>query len=125
MRRVMPDEELTIFYGHKLWFDPVDAVDCARADLDEEREDGWGGLASLDAEDDSPAQDDALFGGYADGDSEELVPEEALPFTRLKLTPEDEEEEDMDAVRKGMATYSSDHRFLISAFRGRMGRRLA
>ena len=44
---------------------------------------------------------DAIFDAFAEGDPGEIVPEEELPFRRLKLTPEEEEEEDMDAVRKG------------------------
>lgn len=99
----MPDEELCIFYGHKLWFDPVDATatDYAGAGIDEEMDDGWGGLASLDGVDDGGTLDE-LFNGFENGSPEEIVLEDALPFTRLKLTPEDEEEEDMDAIRKGM-----------------------
>ncbi|EIW51246.1 uncharacterized protein TRAVEDRAFT_137698, partial [Trametes versicolor FP-101664 SS1] len=100
-RTVLPDEELCIFYGHKLWFDPVDATatDYAGAEIDEEMDDGWGGLASLDGVDDGGTLDE-LFNGFENGSPEEIVLEDALPFTRLKLTPEDEEEEDMDAIRK-------------------------
>lgn len=100
----MPDEELCIFYGHKLWFAPVDALvaaDNVDPGIDEDMDDGWGGLASLDGVDDGGALDE-LFNGFEDGSPEEVVLEDELPFTRLKLTPEDEEEEDMDAIRKGM-----------------------
>lgn len=100
-RTVLPDEELCIFYGHKLWFAPIDAADSYAGVEFDEMDDGWGGLASLDGPDDGVALDE-LFNGYEDGNSEEIVLEDELPFTRLKLTPEDEEEESMDAIRKGM-----------------------
>ena len=104
-RRVLPGEELCIFYGHKLWFDPVDAAD--RADpLSDPPEDPWGALPRVDDGDDDdrgegPSGLDAMFDAFADGDPDEVVPEEELPFKRLKLTPEEEEEEEMDAVRRG------------------------
>ncbi|TBU47401.1 hypothetical protein BD309DRAFT_886463 [Dichomitus squalens] len=99
-RRVIPDEELCIFYGHKLWFDPVGTTDTMPADAIEERDDGWGGLSGVaDDEDDEVARGaNEPFDSFADGDPSQLVPEEALPFKRLKLTP-DEEEEGMDSVR--------------------------
>lgn len=113
-RTVLPDEELCIFYGHKLWFDPVDALsaDYAGAGIDEEMDDGWGGLASLDGVDDGGALDE-LFNGYENGNPEEIVLEDELPFTRLKLTPEDEEEEDMDAIRKGIVRLCINHSFIF------------
>ncbi|KAJ8474170.1 hypothetical protein ONZ51_g7383 [Trametes cubensis] len=104
-RRILPDEELCIFYGHKLWFDPVDAADCIISNGAEEREDGWGGLANLtesdeDNEETNGLPEDWLFDRFNEGKPHDNVPEEELPFTRLKLTPEDVEEEDMDSIRK-------------------------
>ncbi|KAI0632465.1 hypothetical protein C8Q77DRAFT_1074420 [Trametes polyzona] len=101
-RRVLPDEELCIFYGHKLWFDPVDAVDRPNSIHTEDVDDGWGGLANLNDDDDGAGDRllDTIFDECTEGKADDTVPEEALPFTRLKLTPEDEEEEDMDAIRK-------------------------
>ncbi|KAI1794837.1 hypothetical protein LXA43DRAFT_970941 [Ganoderma leucocontextum] len=58
-------------YGHKLWFDPVDIADPFTETM-EDHNDGWDGLS-----------------------------EEELPFTRMKLAPD--EEEDMDSVRKEQA----------------------
>ncbi|TFK81833.1 hypothetical protein K466DRAFT_666881 [Polyporus arcularius HHB13444] len=105
-RRVLPDEELCIFYGHKLWFDPVDAADrsepCSEH-MDDSPDDPWSALPSVDDEDDKeegPSTLGAIFDVFTDGDPDEVVPEEELPFRRLKLTPEDEEEEEMDAVRR-------------------------
>ncbi|OBZ68733.1 SET domain-containing protein 7 [Grifola frondosa] len=97
-RPVKRDEELCIFYGHKLWFDPVDAGPPAN-DMGEnqEDEDGWGGLSVLDDECE-------VFGDciakFMSGDPDELVAEEALPFTRLKTIPDDEDEEELDAAER-------------------------
>ncbi|RPD77446.1 hypothetical protein L226DRAFT_544086 [Lentinus tigrinus ALCF2SS1-7] len=102
-RKVLPDEELCIFYGHKLWFDPVDAADkpepCSEH-LEYSADDPWGALPSVDDEDEGSSRLDAMFDAFPDGDPDDVVPEEELPFRRLKLTPEEEEEEDMDAVRR-------------------------
>ncbi|KAI1797052.1 hypothetical protein LXA43DRAFT_985739 [Ganoderma leucocontextum] len=100
-QRVLPDEELCIFYGHKLWFNPVDVADDVQVEAREERDDGWGGLCGVG--DDGNETDVAglsLFDGFAEGDPDQLIPEEELPFKRLKLTPDEQEEEDMDSVRK-------------------------
>ncbi|KAI0755242.1 hypothetical protein C8Q80DRAFT_1266723 [Daedaleopsis nitida] len=105
-RRILPDEELCIFYGHKLWFDPVDATDAGRREPSEEPDDGWGGLIAVedDGEEESgeisTSSIHALLDRSNGGNPEQVVPEEKLPFRRLKLTPEEEEEEDMDAIRK-------------------------
>ncbi|KAI0769853.1 hypothetical protein C8Q74DRAFT_853218 [Fomes fomentarius] len=106
-RRILPDEELCIFYGHKLWFDPVDAADGAVEAADEQPDDGWGGLVAMKGDDDGEGEMTnpldslfSLFDASDDGDTGEVVPEEKLPFRRLKLTPEEEEEEEMNIVRK-------------------------
>ncbi|KAI0357389.1 hypothetical protein OH77DRAFT_1422243 [Trametes cingulata] len=100
-RRVMPDEELCIFYGHTLWFDPVDAADSTSVPLPEERDDGWGGLANMDGADgDDALPEESPFDLFQEGNPDKNVPEEELPFTRIKLMPEDVEEEEMDAVRR-------------------------
>ncbi|CDO70863.1 hypothetical protein BN946_scf184801.g56 [Trametes cinnabarina] len=100
-RKVMRDEELCIFYGHKLWFDPLDAADRADADVMEETDDGWGGLTNVDhGEMSGEALTCWMFDGFAEGELDAHVSEEQLPFIRLKLTPGDEEEEDLDAIRK-------------------------
>ena len=111
-RRVLPGEELCIFYGHRLWFDPVDAAD--RADpLSDTQEDPWGALPRVDDGDgddrgEGPSGLDAMLDAFADGDPDEVVPEEELPFKRMKLTPEEEEEEeDMHAVRRGERDFAA------------------
>ena len=54
-------------------------------------EDGWGGLLRLEesTETDHP---------YLDGDPDEVIVEEQLPFTRFKLPPD---EEDLNTIRTG------------------------
>ncbi|KIK69616.1 hypothetical protein GYMLUDRAFT_236120 [Collybiopsis luxurians FD-317 M1] len=79
VRDINEDEELCIFYGHKLWFDPVDTAVSAEAP---EPEDGWGGLSAVR--------------NNGDSDPDEIVAEQSLPFTRLKPPPE---EEDLESVR--------------------------
>ncbi|RPD59112.1 hypothetical protein L227DRAFT_564225 [Lentinus tigrinus ALCF2SS1-6] len=51
-------------------------------------------------DEDHKGEASSMFDAFADGDPDHLVPEEELPFRRLKLTPEDEDEEDMDAVQR-------------------------
>ncbi|KZS99624.1 cytidine deaminase-like protein, partial [Laetiporus sulphureus 93-53] len=113
MRRIETGEELCIFYGHKLWFDVMDDG-AGSGDVEEEEvDDGWGGLARLNAnerrseiEDDSWAKSDAqsidgrketFESLFKRGGPDEVVPEEQLPLTRVKLT-DDEEEEELSAV---------------------------
>ncbi|KAI9061359.1 hypothetical protein FKP32DRAFT_1576160 [Trametes sanguinea] len=100
-RPIVIDEELCIFYGHKLWFDPVDATDRVDAGVADDTDDGWGGLTNMGGDESSTdALDDWLVDQYAEGDPDAAIPEEQLPFVRLKLTPEDEEEEDLESIRK-------------------------
>ena len=101
-RRISKDEELCIFYGHKLWFDPVDTADGSRSKASEEKDDVWGGLSGLNAPEENEVDATLeLLNQFTSGKPDEIVPEDVLPFKRMKMTPEDEEEEDMDAVRKG------------------------
>jgi hypothetical protein len=61
-------------------------------------DDGWGGLLAVDETTNSAEADNP----YRDGDSGEVVSEEQLPFTRLKLPPG---EEDIDAISTGTLQY--------------------
>ncbi|KAJ7644063.1 cytidine deaminase-like protein [Roridomyces roridus] len=81
-RNIEPDEELCIYYGHNLWFDPAGAK--AAVPKDELDADGWGGLTNLQPEIPS---DDAI------------VPEEDLPFERFKPPPEEETAESIRTVQ--------------------------
>ncbi|KAF8073797.1 hypothetical protein FPV67DRAFT_1606053 [Lyophyllum atratum] len=59
--------------------------------LPEEADDGWGGLSAVGEDPDLPAP-----GPYLDGDPNEIITDEELPFTRFKLPPEEEE---LDSIR--------------------------
>ncbi|KAH9925436.1 uncharacterized protein BXZ73DRAFT_50055 [Epithele typhae] len=101
-RPIAKDEELCIFYGHKLWFDPVDAVDKRAPPVEDELDDGWGGLAAVEEDEGAPDTDIdmGLFDKFQDGKEADLVSEGDLPFSRVRLTPDEEEEKDMDSIRK-------------------------
>ena len=97
-RCISPNEELCVFYDYQPWFYLVDTTDACTEGV-EGPEQGWDGLCSLgECVDGSDVI--TRFDAFVEGDPHQLIPEEELPFTRLKLTP-DEEEEDMDSMRKG------------------------
>ena len=90
-RKIEESEELCIFYGHKLWFDAVGAGP-SEVQLDDP-DDGWGGLSGVGTTDDSQSVLDNHISMYADGDPQEIVSEDDLPFKRIKLYRDDEEDE--------------------------------
>lgn len=95
-KNVDVDEEMRISYRHNLWFELGFTSDQLRQSS-QEPEDGWGGLSAAIATGDlnnSERRRPCLL----DGDPDEIVFEGDLPFTRLKVTP-NEVEEDMDSVR--------------------------
>ncbi|KAJ7758482.1 hypothetical protein DFH07DRAFT_449881 [Mycena maculata] len=88
-RNIEPDEELCIYYGSNLWFDPAESSAGNSSIEDEEKDDGWGGLSNVDVlRNPLPI----FFNGSAD----DVVSEEDLPFERFKRPPE---EETADTVR--------------------------
>jgi tRNA-specific adenosine deaminase 3 len=91
------DEELPIFYGHTLWFDPAEfSVHLKLTTMaQEEAEDGWGGLLAVD----EAVQSTKTNGPFLEGDPNEIIPDEKLPFVRFKLPPE---EEDPESIRTGV-----------------------
>ncbi len=97
-RTITIGEELCIFYGHKLWFESTEDEESQRTA--DEPDDGWGGLTSLQNESagqDTPVKD---MWPLLIGNPDDVVPEEQLPFTRVKLI-DDEDEDILDAVRLG------------------------
>ncbi|KAL1736663.1 hypothetical protein EV714DRAFT_198278 [Schizophyllum commune] len=104
-RRILLGEELCIFYGHKLWFDAVDAADgpSNATDADLPVDDGFGGLAGLEMGT-KDGEEDALAGPsngrtaesilgpcpYGNGQDDDILQDEDLPFTWLKPPPEEE-----------------------------------
>ncbi|TFK52265.1 hypothetical protein OE88DRAFT_1379284 [Heliocybe sulcata] len=96
-RAVAPDEELCIFYGHEQRFENTDGTPPAPSEPGT-NEDGWGGLSEIEAEgmvNEGSGKDIFTF---ADGDPCDVIDEEDLPFERLKLF-EDPEEETVDQVQ--------------------------
>ncbi|CAK5269754.1 unnamed protein product [Mycena citricolor] len=85
-RNISEGDELCIYYGSNLWFDATGSDQSHHQSP--EPEDGWGGLLKLDL---SAAEDaDELEWHVPDGDESEVLPEEMLPFQRIKPLPEGE-----------------------------------
>ncbi|KAI9568605.1 hypothetical protein HD554DRAFT_2022042 [Boletus coccyginus] len=82
-RTIQPDEELCIFYGHQLWFDPIDGAPSRTSNV-HENTDPWGGLADIQG-----YTEDDVTSASSDND---VVAEDDLPFTWKKLGLEKEEE---------------------------------
>jgi tRNA-specific adenosine deaminase 3 len=101
-RAINPNEELCIFYGHKLWFDPVDDMihtinsRCGTPGLNDEA-DPWGGLARIQG---NTADVNAGTSTKLHKSIDELVEEEDLPFTWKKLSLQKEEEQ-IDDIELG------------------------
>ncbi|KAG6850733.1 hypothetical protein H0H93_009356 [Arthromyces matolae] len=96
VRDVAPEEELCIFYGHQLWFQPSGlTTKMTSTPFQPDIEDGWGWLSAMgDTADPTVASsEDSPF---KVGDVDEIISEEDLPFTRFKLPPEEEE---LDSIR--------------------------
>jgi len=91
VRDIDIDEELCIYYGHSLWFS-LASDSSTQIDNTQEVDDGWGGLAAVE----DLNNDLKISNPYEDGDQNEIIPEEDLPFTRLKQAPE---EEDAGSIR--------------------------
>ncbi|OJA16836.1 hypothetical protein AZE42_03632 [Rhizopogon vesiculosus] len=92
-RTINPDEELCIFYGHKLWFDPVGIVETLEPQLSLDQHDQPAFFDILAIYDE--ADDTELLGS---SDPNDILESDALPFTWKKLQV-DEEEENMDDIR--------------------------
>ncbi|KAF8550825.1 hypothetical protein OG21DRAFT_1513562 [Imleria badia] len=92
-RAIQPDEELCIFYGHQLWFDPVDGSPSRTPDVHADS-DPWGGLADIQGH----INDVASTSSDA---SREIIAEDDLPFTwkKLALDKEEEQLDDIDLVQ--------------------------
>ena len=98
-RAVEPDEELCIYYGSNLWFKPAEipiSDERTRADTELD-EDGWGGLSAVAGEASSPPK--RVLEEMPNPN--EILPDEDLPFTRVKLTSDEDDEETSETVRTG------------------------
>lgn len=64
-------------------------------------DDAWGGLSQLqDEEEEEEEVLDMSEPSFLQGNPDELIPEDELPFTRLKLI-DDEAEDELSAVQTG------------------------
>jgi tRNA-specific adenosine deaminase 3 len=89
-RLINSEEELCIFYGHQLWFEPVEAAAQANTPTETESTKGvWEGLCVTKE-----------ANNMVDDFSPEVIPEDKLPCTRVTLTL-DHEEEDLSTIRTG------------------------
>jgi hypothetical protein len=106
---VEPDEELCIHYGPNLWFKPAVVSDEHRAIADTEIvEDGWGGLAAIASEDSNHVLEEEQT-----PDPNGILPDEDLPFSRVKLTSDEDDEETIEALRTGEHVWRFAARLLM------------
>ncbi|KAG1772311.1 cytidine deaminase-like protein [Suillus occidentalis] len=92
-RTINLDEELCIFYGHKLWFDPVGTTANLEPQvcLDQSDQSAFLDILAIDSEMDEAEQ-------WNTKDPNDILEGEALPFIWKKLQI-DEEEESMEDIR--------------------------
>ncbi|KAG1872322.1 hypothetical protein DFJ58DRAFT_761007 [Suillus subalutaceus] len=92
-RTVNPEEELCIFYGHRLWFNLVGTAENLKPQvcLDQSDQSEFLDILAIDSEVDEVEPWDT-------GDPNDILEGEALPFTWKKLQI-DEEEESMEDIR--------------------------
>jgi tRNA-specific adenosine deaminase 3 len=111
-RDIQPDEELCIFYGHKSSFIPVPIQDIKKEHPISQWNDittssfieaaNCGGLLAVDCQDDQDIKNP-----YLEGDPNEGIPQEELPFTKLKPPPD---EEDSKSIRTSYVISSNRFR---------------
>lgn len=89
-RTINPDEELCIFYGHKLWFDPVDITETLEPQLPLDKH----SQSDILAVDNKVGETRPL----GPGDPNDVLQIDTLPFIWKKLQI-DEEEENMEDIR--------------------------
>jgi tRNA-specific adenosine deaminase 3 len=91
-RTVNPEEELCIFYGHKLWFDPVDTAENSKPQVCLDQSDqSFLDILAIDSEVDEVEPRDT-------GDPNDILESEALPFIWKKLQIDEEEESMADVM---------------------------
>lgn len=93
MHTVHPDEELCIFYGHRLWFTDASersAIEPTTNTNLTALDDGFGWLRLVHPED--PKE---VVNPYLDGDGNDIIPDDQLPFARTNVMPDTEEDEDV------------------------------
>jgi tRNA-specific adenosine deaminase 3 len=97
-RTVNPEEELCIFYGHKLWFDPVDTAENSKPQVCLDQSDqSFLDILAIDSEVDEVEPRDT-------GDPNDILESEALPFIWKKLQIDEEEESMADVMTSTFST---------------------
>lgn len=91
-RPVKKDEELNIFYGHNLWFQPAGASTIGSDTITTaESANEWLLMNSImNLNDQNP---------FMEGKPVDILSEEELPFRRTSLTPDDEDEDEAGTIR--------------------------
>ena len=99
-RPISPDEELCIFYGHKLWFTPAEGQDDMTGEV--EAGDDWDALRSISVEDapENECTNVRPQNPFAGGDPKAILSDEELPFMRTKVLPDDEAEDEVVQTSK-------------------------
>ena len=92
-RVVRVDEELCIFYGHTLWFDPVESTPAIEKAIDISTEDNQAPdeLDMLHNLSFSEINDDPK-NPFIEGYRKDLIEDVDLPIIRISVTPEEEED---------------------------------
>ncbi|KIY44791.1 cytidine deaminase-like protein, partial [Fistulina hepatica ATCC 64428] len=101
VRSIAVNEELCIFYGHKLWFNPAGqskGVEGVRNDVDGAEADIFGWLAATESDSDEAS----VSNPFAEGSPDDVIPEDELPFEVWRPPPE---EETPETIRTGMIFY--------------------
>ena len=117
---VDPDEELCIHYGSNLWFKPAEipiSDERSRIDTELVEEDGWGGLSAVAGEASSSKR---ILEDMPNPN--EILPDEDLPFTRVKLTSDEDDEETSETIRTGEHVPRFPARLLMPITSTGMGR---
>lgn len=83
-----PGEELCIYYGHKPSFTPATESPNGSSHISPSNAQVDAGLSTVEVE---PINDNPFVNPYLEGDPDEIIPEQDLPFIRFKLPPEEEE----------------------------------
>jgi tRNA-specific adenosine deaminase 3 len=93
-RAIEPDEELCIYYGSNLWFEPVETCSEPTCSDPQPVDDGWAGLSTIAGETPNHVPEETP-------DPNEILPDDDLPFTWVKLTSDEDDEETIETVRTG------------------------
>ena len=121
VRAVEPDEELCIFDGSNLWFNSAETqISDGLVFADTELvDDDWAGLSAVAGEAEASSSN---YVPKDTSDPNEVVSDEDLPFTRVKLTSDEDDEETLEAVRTGEHTPRVHARLLMPNTSTGMGR---